>query len=89
MIKLDIANKHRKKYVVFALTPNNVEHIIASDTKPKLMKFLFSNKSVFEDFFIFDGRGKLVGAYEYNTKVTVCNIIKYGMVTPYAEMKFV
>jgi hypothetical protein len=30
MIKLDIANKHRKKYVAFALTPNNVEHIIDS-----------------------------------------------------------
>lgn len=48
MIKLDIANKHRKKYIAFALTPNNVEHIIASDTKAKLMKFLFCNTSVFE-----------------------------------------
>jgi len=89
MIKLDIANKHRKKYVAFALTPNNVEHIIASDTKAKLMKFLFCNASVFEDFYIFDGRGRIVNAYEYNNNINIQNIVKYGITTPYVEVQFV
>ena len=88
MIKLDVSNKHKKKYVAFALSVNNVEHIIASDTLIKLMKTIASNNYIFEDFYIFNRSGKLVNAYQYSNKLTVETIMKYGLVIPYEEISF-
>lgn len=88
MIKLDISNKHSKKYVAFALTVNNEEHIIAADTKLKLFRFLTSNNNVFEDFYIFNRAGKLVEAYEYSHKLSIDTIMNYELVVPYEKIKF-
>lgn len=89
MIKIDISNKHKKRFVAFGLSINNIEHIIASDTKLKLMKFLVANNVIFEDFYIFNGCGRLVAAYTYNNTVNVKNTVNYDVVVPYTEMKFI
>lgn len=88
MIKLDISNKHSKKYVAFALTVNNIEHIIASDTIIKLIKTMASNNYIFEDFYIFNRSGKLVDAYRYNNTISAETILKYGLVAPYEKISF-
>lgn len=83
MIKLDIANKHKRKFVAFAVSVNNIEHIVASDTKTKLLKFLFCNNNIFEDFYIFNQKGNLVSAYEYSP----CNYFEQ-MSSPYVQIQF-
>jgi len=87
MIKLDIANKHRKKYVAFAISANNIEHIIASDTKTKLLKFLSCNNNIFEDFYIFNQKGNLVEAYQYK-QYNLSDLTNEQMSSPYKQIKF-
>lgn len=87
MIKLDIANKHRKKYVAFAISANNMEHIIASDTKTKLLKFLSCNNNIFEDFYIFNQKGNLVEAYQYK-QYSLSDLINEQMSSPYIQIQF-
>ena len=87
MIKLDISNKHRKKYVAFAISANNIEHIIASDTKTKLLKFLFCNNNIFEDFYIFNQKGNLVEAYQYK-QYSLSDLISEQMSSPYIQIQF-
>ena len=87
MIKLDIANKHRKKYVAFAISANNMEHIIASDTKTKLLKFLSCNNNIFEDFYIFNQKGNLVEAYQYK-QYSLSNLTNEQMSSPYIQIQF-
>ena len=87
MIKLDISNKHRKKYVAFAISANNIEHIIASDTKTKLLKFLSYNNNIFEDFYIFNQKGNLVEAYQYK-QYSLSDLISEQMSSPYIQIQF-
>ena len=87
MIKLDIANKHRKKYVAFAISANNIEHIIASDTKTKLLKFLSCNNNIFEDFYIFNQKGNLVEAYQYK-QYSLLDLTNEQMSSPYIQIQF-
>lgn len=87
MIKLDIANKHRKKYVAFAISANNMEHIIASDTKTKLLKFLSCNNNIFEDFYIFNQKGNLVEAYQYK-QYSLSDLTNEQMSSPYIQIQF-
>ena len=87
MIKLDISNKHRKKYVAFAISANNIEHIIASDTKIKLLKFLSCNNNIFEDFYIFNQKGNLVEAYQYK-QYSLSDLISEQMSSPYIQIQF-
>ena len=87
MIKLDIANKHRKKYVAFAISANNIEHIIASDTKTKLLKFLSCNNNIFEDFYIFNQKGNLVEAYQYK-QYSLSDLTNGQMSSPYIQIQF-
>lgn len=88
MIKLDISNKHKRKYVAFALAVNNIEHIIASDTKLKLIKFLFGNHDIFDDFFIFGKQGELIEAYKYNNTISAETIMEGYISTPYEKIIF-
>lgn len=87
MIKLDISNKHKRKFVAFAVSINNIKHIIASDTKTKLLKFLSCNHNIFEDFYIFNRKGNLVAAYEYKPS-SLTEIVKGQMSSPYVQIKF-
>ena len=76
LIILDISNKHKRRYVAFGTTVNDVDHIIASDNKGKLLCFLEDNRSVYENFSIFDRSGKLIEAYIFNTGHTALNCTK-------------
>lgn len=87
MIKLDIANKHKRKFVAFAVSVNNIEHIVASDTKTKLLKFLFCNNNIFEDFYIFNQKGNLVDAYQYK-QYSPLETISRQMSPPYVQIQF-
>lgn len=87
MIKLDISNKHRKKYVAFAISANNIDHIIASDTKTKLLKFLSCNNNIFEDFYIFNQKGNLVEAYKYK-QYSLSDLTSEQMSSPYIQIQF-
>ena len=87
MIKLDISNKHRKKYVAFAISANNIEHIIASDTKTKLLRFLSCNNNIFEDFYIFNQKGNLVEAYQYK-QYSLSDLTSEQMSSPYIQIQF-
>lgn len=82
MIKIDISNKHKKRFVAFGLSVNNIEHIIASDTKLKLMKFLVANNVIFEDFYIFNRCGRLVEALKYSRNIST------NLSIPYEKIQF-
>lgn len=82
MIRIDLSNKHKRRFVAFGLSVNNIEHIVASDTKLKLMKFLVANNVIFEDFYIFNGRGCLVEALRYSRNIST------NLSIPYEKIQF-
>lgn len=66
MIIFDISNKHKRKYIAFAVAVNMEEHIIAGDTIGKLVRFFEENWYSFEDYYIFNRKGRLIQASIYN-----------------------
>lgn len=82
MIKIDLSNKHKRRFVAFGLSVNNIEHIVASDTKLKLMKFLVANNVIFEDFYIFNRCGRLVEALQYSRNIST------NLSIPYEKIQF-
>ena len=82
MIRIDLSNKHKRRFVAFGLSVNNIEHIVASDTKLKLMKFLVANNVIFEDFYIFNGGGHLVEALQYSRNIST------NLSIPYEKIQF-
>lgn len=63
MYKIDLSNKHKKKFIAYVIENGGNIVFVASDTRKKLVNWLQNSLGVYS-FYMYDEGGKELFSYE-------------------------